>query len=429
MFNKNSLIRAIAVIGVITMMALVVLPGCSFIGKADVPEEQSTNDPFALDDTVNVGDTGLEQCCPICQSVNFKGPDEMGYFVCNDCGAQWAENEQAIDVTMPDGSVTQLDPSAGLRPNGGSSGGSGSGSSGGSNNGSGNGSSGGSNNGSGNGSGNSGGSYTPTPTTGTTKSLQQQIDEIKDRWGDVIKPTIDADGNITVESVDGSDTGLFGFKYSTKDKCFITAENAWQRNFGYNETYDASAPVIAITYDTIRVYFDYDGLEWMIQYWKGQYGLVLVGAEIGVYNRAAGSSASTHFNCADDETKLLQSMDVYRRAPDSAKYNKIFSRSPSFTWWCTGFIPGTLAAGQYNVEAEATRELKVDSKITLKTPEMAQAFIEGLRQVDHIYHNAPMTKPTFKFTEMASVAEYESSSKNGKFVLEEDGVTVRVCWR
>ena len=94
MFNKNSLIRAIAVIGVITMMALVVLPGCSFIGKADVPEEQSTNDPFALDDTVNVGDTGLEQCCPICQSVNFKGPDEMGYFVCNDCG-------ECFHVTCP----------------------------------------------------------------------------------------------------------------------------------------------------------------------------------------------------------------------------------------------------------------------------------------------------------------------------------------
>lgn len=91
--------------------------------------------------------------------------------------------------------------------------------------------------------------------------------------------------------------------------------------------------------------------------------------------------------------------------------------------------PGTLAAGQYNVEAEATRVLKVDSKLTLKTPEMAQAFMEGLRQVDHIYHNAPMQKPIFSFTEMSSVAEYEASSKSGKFVLEEDGVTVRVCWR
>ena len=270
------------------------------------------------------------------------------------------------------------------------------------------------------GSGSSGG-FKPTPTTGTTKSLQQQIDEIKDRWGDVIKPTIDADGNITVEGLDGSDTGLFGFKYSTKDKCFIATENSVQRNLGYNETDSDSAPILAITYDTIRVYFEYDGFEWMIQYWKGQYGQALIGAEVGIYSRPVDAPEGTVYECANSETNFLQSIDVYRRATDSVKYNKIFSRSPSFTWWCTGFVPGTLG--------EATRELKVDSKLTLKTPEMAQAFMEGLRQVDHIYHNIPLTKPIFKFTEMSSVAECESSSKNGKFVLEEDGVTVRVCWR
>ena len=166
----------------------------------------------------------------------------------------------------------------------------------------------------------------------------------------------------------------------------------------------------------------------MIQYWKGQYGLVLIGAEIGIYNRPAGSTASTHYECASDETKLLQSMDVYRRNNETLKYNKIFSRSPSYTWWCTGFIPGTLAAGQYNVEAKATRELKVDSKMTFLSPEMAQAFMAGLREVDHIYHNAPQVSPIFKFNEMASVAEYEASPSTAKFCLEEDGVTVRVCW-
>ena len=258
---------------------------------------------------------------------------------------------------------------------------------------------------------------------------QEYLDEIKDRWGDVIDPTIDEDGDITIEGTDGTDAGLFGFKYSTKDKCFITAEEAWQRNFGYNETYDVSSPAIAITYDTIRVYFEYDGLEWMIQYWKGQYGSVLIGAEIGIYNRPVGSTASARYECISDDMSPLQSMDVYRRNNETNKYNKILSRSPSYTWWCTGFIPGTLAAGQHNVEADATRELKVDSKMTFKTPEMAQAFMAGLRKVDHIYHNAPQVKPIFKFNEMASVAEYEASNKSAKFCLEKDGVTVRVCWR
>lgn len=424
MFTKNSLIRAIAVIGILTLMALVVLPGCSFIGKAELPEVSTTQDLFGADDgMIDVGNgtddgTNNELCCQYCGSTSFKGPDDKGYYTCNDCGAQWAIGDQVIDIIKPDGSTV-------TKPNTGNMGGSGNGGSGSS----GNGSSG--NGGSGNGgSGNGGsGSLMPPTTTTTTKSFQQQMDEIKDRWGDVIKPTIDADGNITVESVDGKDTGLFGFKYSTKDKCFITAEDAWQRNFGYNETYDDTSGAIAITYDTIRVYFEYDGMEWMIQYWKGQYGMVLIGAEIGIYHRPAGSTASTHFECATDETKLLQSMNVYRRNGDTNKFNKVFSRSPSFTWWCTGFIPGTLYAGAYNVSAEQTKDLRVDSKLTLKTPEMAQAFMEGLKKVEKIEHNMPREYRPLTFYEMSSVEEYESTSKNGKFCLEEDGVTVRVCWR
>lgn len=409
MKNMNGIIRAIAIVGVITLLTLTALPGCNLIGQADVDDQ--TTSPSA---DVN---SGFEQCCPICTSADISGPDAEGFYSCNACGAKWGENNDQIDVTMPDGNVTQLDPNATTRPIiiSGNSGNSGSGNNGGNGGNSGNG---------GNG-GNNGTTFT-TPTTGTTKSVKDQLAEIKDRWDDVIKPTIDADGNITVESVNGKDTGLFGFKYSQKDKCFITAEDAWQRNFGYNETYDGSAPAIAITYDTIRVKFDYDGMEWMIQYWKGQYGLVMVGAEIGVYNRPAGT-AGTHYECANDETKLLQSMTVYRRV--DGKYTQLFARSPSRTWWCTGFIPGTLGAGQYNVPIEATRELRVDSKITMASPEMTQAFVAGLKEIKSIYHNAPQVNQRFSFTEMSSVAEYESSSKNGKFVVEEDGVTVRVCWR
>ncbi len=391
MNNMNGIIRAIAVVGIIVLLTLTALPGCNLIGQADV-EDQST--------TASDLNSGYEQCCPICTSTDITGPDAEGLFTCNACGAKWGENDDTIDVTMPDGNVTQVDPGATTRP-----------------------------------------AYTnptrtpvtpqgttfTTPVVSTTKSIKEQLAEIKDRWGDVIKPTIDADGNITVESPNGQDTGLFGFKYSQKDKCFITAENAWQRNFGYNEVYDASAPVIAITYDTIRVKFTDGDLEWMIQYWKGQYGMVLIGAEVGVYNRPVGSTAGTHYECADDETKLLQSMTVYRRV--NGKYNPIFSRSPSRTWWCTGFIPGTLGAGQYNVDAKATRELMVDSKLTLASPEMAQAFMAGLREVKTMYHNAPQTNPSISFTEYATVAEYEASSETAKFCLEEDGVTVRVCWR
>ncbi len=423
MFTKNSLIRTIAVISILALMTLVVLPGCSFIGKAELPEVSTTQDLFGADGgMIDVGNgtgdgTNNEDCCQYCGSTSFKGPDDRGYFTCNECGAQWAIGEQVIDIIKPDGSVI-------TKPNVGNMGGSGS---------SGNGGSGSSGNGGSGSSGNGGsGSLTPPTTTTTTKSFQQQMDEIKDRWGDVIKPTIDADGNITVESKDGSDTGLFGFKYSTKDKCFIIAEDAWQRNFGYNKTYDDTSAAIAITYDTMRVYFEYDGLEWMIQYWKGQYGMILIGAEIGTYNRPVGSTASTHYNCASDELKMLQSMDVYRReSTTSNKFNKVFSRSPAFTWWCAGFIPGTLGAGKYNVTAEETAMLRVDSKLTLHTPEMAQAFMQGLREVTQVeYNGIERYKRGINMVEFSSVEEYVNATGTPcKFALEEDGVTVRVCWR
>ncbi len=404
---KNSIIRAVAVIGILTLLTLTVLPGCNFIGQAD-PDDAAVNTE-APSDIINVGGEAL-QTCPICSSTDITGPDEEGYFVCNSCSNRWIQNEDTVDIVDDDGEVIDTivipnyTPSVQTTPNNVSSSTSTTKPTGSNNS-------------------------TSTTTETTTKSLKEQFDEMVDRWDDVIDWTIDDDGNITVVSPTGKDTGLLGFKYSQKDKCFITAEDAWQRNFGYNKTYDDSSSVIAISYDTFRVFFNYDGLEWMVQYWKGQYGMVLIGAEVGIYYRPEGSSASTHYNCADDEKKMLQSMDVYRReSSTSNKFKKVLTRSPSRTWWCTGFVPGTLAFGSYNPNQDDMKNLRVDAKITLHSPEMAQAFMQGLREVTQIETNVGALRRKCIFQEM-TIEEYESKTVQSKFALEEDGVTVRVCWR
>ena len=71
--------------------------------------------------------------------------------------------------------------------------------------------------------------------------------------------------------------------YYTDDK------ECWQKNFGFNEVYDTFAPVTMMYYDTVRTTFEYGGKEWMIQTWKGQYGVMFVGGEVGVYTRPLGS--------------------------------------------------------------------------------------------------------------------------------------------
>ena len=403
--NKNRIIRAVAVICVLTLTALTVLPGCNFIGQTDPNAVDNTGDVSASDVNVNSN----ELCCPVCSTTDITGPDADGYYVCNSCGAKWTYDEDKIDIVNDNGDViTTLNSSAGYVSNSGS----GSGSSGNKTTGK-----------------NSANTTTKKTTTTTTKSLKQQLAEIKERWKDVIKFKIDEDGNITPDSVTGKDTGIFGFKYSTKDKVFITAEDAWQRNFGFEVTYDNVSGLGAISYDTTRIYFTYGGLEWMVQLWKGQYGLVFIGAEIGIYHREAGSSSGTMYQCATDENKLTMSMDVYRRElSTSYKYDLLFSRSPANTWWLTGFTPGTLRAGNYVIPADFTKYLKVDATLNFKDAEMAAAFIGGLKKVTQIDHNSPSENRSFKFKEVSASA-YSSSTTNGKYALAENGTSVYISWR
>jgi hypothetical protein len=90
---------------------------------------------------------------------------------------------------------------------------------------------------------------------------------------------------------------------------------------------------------------------WMIELWKGQYGLE-TGCEIGVYNRTIGSTSFVYrildatvgqrpgdtnpshnlfFDCASDSELLLMSSTLYRNG------QKVFSRGPEKHWWLTGF--------------------------------------------------------------------------------------------
>ena len=391
MENKGRKTRLISIICVLTLIILTILPGCNFIGQTK--KNDGAADPV-------IDQMGNQLCCPVCQSTNIKDNGD-GTYKCNDCGKEWKYDQTVnqIDVIDQNGNtIGTLDTNAGY-VNGGSNG------------------------------GNSSNNKTDK-TKFDYKQFKKDLNASIKRFSKSVKFKYDKDTDSwTVVGPDGKDTGLFGFKYSMKDQVFYTAEDAWQRNFGFEETYDNVSGAGAISYDTMRVKFNYNNKEWMMQYWKGQYGLVLIGAELGLYNRDPGSTNSTYYNCVTDAEKLNMSVKVYRQdTEDQNKYNLLFHRSPTTTWWLTGFTPGTLSAGSYVVNPDQTAKLKAEYVINFQTPEQAQAFVGGLENTTTIEHNSPKRSRSIKFVGL-SVAEYEKSSRSAKYAVGENGKTVYMSWR
>lgn len=446
MENKNRLIKTIAIISALVLMVLTVLPGCNFVGKSGKNGEDVTGVNESVEDQL---------CCPVCSSTDVGDPDGDGVYTCNSCNAQWRFVDDKLEMLDEKGNVIDtLDKSAGYvsgntdveddttatdnNVTGSGSGSSGSGSSGSGSGYSGGGSgSGGSGSGSGSGSSDHTGYVTYTTNKNTSKQVKENLEKIRQagkNLDDSIEIIYDEETqSYTVKSKNGKDTGLFGYKYSTKDKIFYTAEDSWQRNFGFTEVYDDAAALGLMTYNTMRVRFDYGGQEWMLQFWKGQYGYAFIGAEVGVYTRPAGSDNGTYYDCANDNDKLFMTMDVYRQNPqNNNKYDHLFTRSRSKTWWCTGFIPGTLGFAQYNVPDQGgTSKLKADVRIEFKDNEMAQAFMNSLSQITTMENNSALsgTNRAVHFYQLANESEYNASSASCKYVLCEDGKTVRVCYR
>ena len=77
----------------------------------------------------------------------------------------------------------------------------------------------------------------------------------------------------------------------------------FRRSLGYCELYDNMAPYAAMDFDTVRIKFRYDNLDWMVQMWKGQYG-PSIGCEIGVYHKPTTRMVE-FYDCATDENSLV----------------------------------------------------------------------------------------------------------------------------
>ena len=162
----------------------------------------------------------------------------------------------------------------------------------------------------------------------------------------------------------------FGFSYLGSQDAVVSRVDAWQREFGYCSLYDKTAVHFQMVFDCEPIYFCYDGSTWMIEFWKGQYG-INAGAEIGVYR------ADTVLSPGEYEHALFQSVPDDELFPMSMEL--FYKGSSLFTirrrhWWLTGFRPGTWAAPE---------DLVLNISITLPDQAMLRSFTDSLMQTGY----------------------------------------------
>jgi len=158
-----------------------------------------------------------------------------------------------------------------------------------------------------------------------------------------------------------------GFLYDEKQDAFYSALNAWQRKYGYCRLYDEAAALSGIVIDCEPIPFEYQGKKWLIEFWKGQYGMTC-GGEIGVFSTenpalsVSGLFNGIFYQSAEDSEMLQMSFSLL-------KNNKVILTRKDLHWWLTGFKL---------FEFSSPSDLRMDMNLVLKTEEMATKFVDAL---------------------------------------------------
>ena len=159
--------------------------------------------------------------------------------------------------------------------------------------------------------------------------------------------------------------GTFGYQYVPEWDVFTSRRDAWQKQFGYGSVYDKASPYAGMVFETLPVYFDYAGKTWLIQIWKGQYG-ICTGCEVGVYHAKhiveEKEWKNTIFHAVDEQEMPLISTVLRREG-------RVVAALRENHWWLTTFEPGTVS-----------NPSQLDLKISIRFAdvEMRNAFYRAL---------------------------------------------------
>jgi hypothetical protein len=159
----------------------------------------------------------------------------------------------------------------------------------------------------------------------------------------------------------------FGFAYDPYHDIFYSILYPWQRDFGYGKIYDDASPFLSMIFDYEKIYFEYANMMWLIELWKGQYGMT-TGGEIGIYKTAITDDyEDIIFDCINDN-ELLPMHFILK------KDNSPIILRDDLHWWLTGFKLG---------EFTNPSNLKMEINITFRDNEMLNSFVTALNKIDY----------------------------------------------
>lgn len=157
----------------------------------------------------------------------------------------------------------------------------------------------------------------------------------------------------------------FGYFYNYCRDSFHSTTDAWQKSFGYGRIYDRLAPHFNMIFDTLPVYFDYNERTWLIQFWKGQYG-INTGAEIGIYKSDRLLSPDEY----DSEIFRAVSKTEWLPLSMNLNYSNVsVGRISMKHWWLTSFKIGVFSDPD---------ECSTDVSISFPNYAMLAAFTDSL---------------------------------------------------
>jgi hypothetical protein len=165
-----------------------------------------------------------------------------------------------------------------------------------------------------------------------------------------------------------------GFEYEPGSDIIKSRMYAWQRQTGYCWAYDMAAAHLSMIIDCEPFYFVHNDKLWLIELWKGQYGLE-TGAEIGLYRDDLSAAIrddhnlpflpllgrSRFFSCVKDDECLTMQFRLFRKG------EFLFQRGPEPHWWLTGF--------RWGLFTRDTSDLTMQLEITgFPSTEMRDSF-------------------------------------------------------